>query len=170
MRAAIESDTVNSDWIVPGAALLLVVLVVLALLILLVTVRDRRRVAAELAQTRAEAAELRAKVDELAQQSIVSDRPPAEFVITDIDRRDRVPAERIEGRLFADIVLRETVVKVAAAVGGVRRALSPEVRNRVRFEMKREVKRARKERKQELKQARRDLHARQRARLGEDAA
>ncbi|WP_154402817.1 hypothetical protein [Nocardioides speluncae] len=157
----------NSDWIVPGA---LAVLVALALLVLLVTVRDRRRVAAELAATRVEAAELRAKVDALALQSAVTDRPPAEFVITDIDRADRVPATRIEGRLFADIVLRETVVKAAAAAAGVRRALSPEVRNRVRFEMKREVKRARKERKQELKQARRELHARQRARLGEDAA
>lgn len=146
------------------------VLVALTLLVLLVLVRDRRRVAAELTETRAEAAELRAKVDALALKEAASSRPAAEFVITDIDRADRVPVERIEGRLFADIVLRETVVKAAAAVGGVRRALSPEVRNRVRFEMKREVKRARKERKQELKQARRDLHARQRAMLGEDAA
>jgi hypothetical protein len=165
---------VNSDWIVPGA---LVVLVALTLLVLLVLVRDRRRVAAELTETRAEAAELRAKVDALAQPDVTISRPPAEFVITQaglgfetVAGRPPQPAATIEGRLFADIVLRETVVKAAAAVGGVRRALSPEVRNRVRFEMKREVKRARKERKQELKQARRDLHARQRARLGEDAA
>lgn len=145
-------------------------LVALTLLVLLVLVRDRRRVAAELSETRAEAAELRAKVDALALKEVASSRPAAEFVITDIDRADRVPVERIEGRLFADIVLRETVVKAASVVGGVRRALSPEVRNLVRFEMKREVKRARKVRKQELKQARRDLHARQRAQLSEDAA
>ena len=43
------------------------------------------------------------------------------------------------GALFADLVLRETVVKAASLAHGVRRALDPETRNRIRFEMRREV-------------------------------
>jgi hypothetical protein len=65
-------------------------------------------------------------------------------------------APRIEGRQFADIVLRESVVKAAALSHGVRRALAPEVRNRIRFEMRREVKRSRKERRAALREIRRD--------------
>ena len=66
-------------------------------------------------------------------------------------------------------MLRETVVKAASLGHGVRRALAPETRNRIRFEMRREVRRARKQRRADLKEARRDLHARQRAMLAERA-
>ena len=55
----------------------------------------------------------------------------------------------------------DEALDVAAA--GLRRALAPEVRNRIRFEMKREVKRSRKQRKADMKQARREWEARQRA-------
>lgn len=72
-----------------------------------------------------------------------------------------VPA-RIEGRLFSDIVARETVVKTAGLVHGLRRAASPEVRNRVRFEMRQELKRTRRRRRADLKEALRDLRRRQR--------
>ncbi len=74
--------------------------------------------------------------------------------------------------LFADIVLRETVVQAAALAAGLRRALSPESRNRIRFEMRREVKRARKQRRADLREARREWEARQRAQvdLDEDSA
>ena len=74
--------------------------------------------------------------------------------------------------LFADLVLRETVVKAAGLAHGVRRAWAPETRNRIRFEMKREVKRARKQRRADIKEARREWAARQRADMsdGEDAA
>ncbi|MFW6774740.1 hypothetical protein ACOACO_10680 [Nocardioides sp. CPCC 205120] len=78
-------------------------------------------------------------------------------------RRTVEVAGRVDGRLFADLVLRETLVRAAAVTYGVRRALAPETRNRVRFEVRREVKRSRRARRAELKQARRDLHARQRA-------
>ena len=40
---------------------------------------------------------------------------------------------------------------------GVRRALSAENRNRIRFEMRREVKRARRQRRRDLKEAKRHL-------------
>ena len=69
---------------------------------------------------------------------------------------------------FADIVLKETVVKAASLAHGVRRGLAPAARNRIRFEMKQEVRRARKQRRSDLKAAQRDLHARQRAVLRVD--
>jgi hypothetical protein len=70
---------------------------------------------------------------------------------------------RLTAPAFADTVLRETVVQTASLVQGVRRALAPETRNRIRFEMKREVKRARKDRKVEVKEALREYRARRRA-------
>lgn len=75
-------------------------------------------------------------------------------------------AGRIDGRLFADLVVRETLVRVGSVAHGLRQALDPATRNRIRFEVRREVKRSRKARKADLKQARRDLHARQRAAQG----
>jgi hypothetical protein len=75
---------------------------------------------------------------------------------------DLVAPRTIDGTLFADTVLRETVVKAASLAHGVRRGLAPATRNRIRFEMKQEVRRSRKQRRTDLKHARRDLHARQR--------
>jgi hypothetical protein len=99
--------------------------------------------------------------------AVVDDR---EYVITDLgqERGPRVPARVVPAPMFADIVLRESVIKTAALAAGLRRALSPEVRNRIRFEMKREVKRSRKERRLMLRAARRDLASRQRATLRPD--
>ena len=77
---------------------------------------------------------------------------------------------RIDGKLFADIVVRESAIKAAGIAHGLRRALAPEVRNRIRFEMKREVRRARKQRKADHREARREWEARQRAEVDEDSA
>ena len=151
-----------------GAAAL--VLVALVATLLLVLVRERSRARTELAATRAEAAELRARIEALAVQMAASRRQPEEYVITHLGDEGfetgaerPQPAERIDGKLFADLVLRETVVKAAALGHGVRRAMAPETRNRIRFEMRREVKRSRKERKDEFKRVRREMHDRQRA-------
>ncbi|MEV5002041.1 hypothetical protein [Nocardioides sp. LML1-1-1.1] len=94
--------------------------------------------------------------------AVVDDR---EYLITDLgqDRGPRTPARVVPAPLFADILVRESVIKTAALAAGLRRALSPEVRNRIRFEMKREVKRSRKQRKLMLRAARRDWEARERA-------
>jgi hypothetical protein len=103
----------------------------------------------------------------------------SEYVITrigspdadDADAADDTePVDPPDARLFADIVLKETVVKAASFAHGVRRGLSPEIRNRMWFEMRREVKRARKQRRADLKEAQRDWKARQRAALDEDDA
>jgi hypothetical protein len=72
-----------------------------------------------------------------------------------------------DGR-FADIVLRESVIRGASLVHGLRRALAPETVNRIRFEMRREVKRSRKQRRADLRTARREWEARQREALDDD--
>ena len=98
--------------------------------------------------------------------------PPASYVITALDRDEveQPPAPvqgRIDGALFADIVAREGVIKAAGLAHGLRRALSPETRHRIRFEMRREVKRSRKQRRADLKAALRDMQARERAQMAD---
>jgi hypothetical protein len=102
-----------------------------------------------------------------------STRTSEEFVITRLGDGDghETAVEPPDARLFADLVLRESVVRVASLAHGVRRGLSPGNRNRIRFEMRREVKRARKDRKAEEREAIREWRARQRAAVrGESAA
>ena len=157
-------------WLVVGAcALALATLVAL----LLVRAASRREVAA----ARTEAAELRRRLDEL--ERAVADRAqPAAIepvvVASPIEHPEPVVLEPrvVEGRLFADLVLRESVVKTASWVHGVRRALSPENRNRIAFEMRREVKRSRKSRRAEMQEALRAYRARARGARdeSEDAA
>ena len=94
-----------------------------------------------------------------------------EYVITRIGNADVVEVvDPPDAKLFADIVLRETVVKAASFAHGVRRGLSPEIRNKMWFEMRREVRRARKQRRADHKEAQREWKARQRAALDEDDA
>ncbi|RYB96525.1 hypothetical protein EUA06_02860 [Nocardioides glacieisoli] len=84
--------------------------------------------------------------------------------VVDRDELDRVQvAVPIDGRLFADIVARETVVRAASWTAGLRRALAPETRNRIRFHVRQETRRAGRERRAETKQALREFRARERA-------
>jgi hypothetical protein len=83
---------------------------------------------------------------------------------------DNEPGPTLETKLFADVVLRETVVKAASLAYGVRRGLSPANRNRIWFEMRREVKRARKERRAEEREAIREYRARRRNAVQESEA
>ena len=112
---------------------------------------------------------------------VVGGHDETTYVITHLDEARAAPravtVQRLEGRLFADIVARETVVKAASWTHGVRRALTPESRNRIRFHMRQETKRAGRERKVEMKVALREHRARSRAAaadgsapLGEDVA
>ncbi|NYG56084.1 hypothetical protein [Nocardioides perillae] len=163
------------------------------LLTLAATVVTARRAAArgraETAALRRDLAELRAALGTAGGGREVPPEPepdPADaarpsvpaYVITGVGDRPRAPGgpapapARLEGRLFADLVLRESVVKAAALAHGVRRAAAPETRDRVRVELRRELRRARKQRRADLRAARRHLHAEQRADLaaGEDAA
>ena len=102
---------------------------------------------------------------------------PPEYVITHLgepepeaDDRAVEASPTVAPGMFADILLRETVVQTASLFHGVRRALSPENRNRIRFEMRREVKRSRKQRRADIREARREWEARQRAAMSGDRA
>lgn len=158
------------------ATLVLSCLLVLAVAVVVLVVGARRarsraeRVARATAQ---DAEELRAQLATIEERlTEVAPSLPAvrardadpEYVITELGE----PAEAtptVPAPVFVDIVLRESVIRTASLAAGLRRALAPEVRHRIRFEMKREVKRARKQRKVDIKQARREWEARQRERV-----
>jgi len=166
----------SAPWTV---AALLAVLLVSVLLAVSVRGRSGRRAAARRAAAdRAEAEDLRSRLAQLEARVARTERvhrqeadEPAGHLITLLGHEEAAaedeqvppPATTVPASLFADLVLREGVVQVAALAAGVRRALAPEQRHRVRLEMRREVKRARKQRRTEVREARRALADRQRS-------
>ncbi len=170
-----------------GAAALVVGLLTLVAALARVAVM-RRRFEAELTATAAEHAAERerwlAQIQELSATSADREPRPATpalpaVVATAITAVggdpswERLPVAlpvqgdvrvtRLEGRLFVDTLLRESVVKGAALTHGLRHALSPRVRHQIRFEMGLEVKRSRRQRRSDQKRAMREFRARQRA-------
>jgi hypothetical protein len=169
--------TTEQVWLAAACALA----TVLALVALLLAARALRRAA----RAEARAAALDERVALLESPVVGAPHPVAEtgtstFVITHVGEREPLAreaalAEPIDGRLFADIVARETVVKAASWTHGLRRALSAESRNRIRFQVRQETRQAGRERKAEVKQALREHRARRRdagfvAEVGEDVA
>jgi hypothetical protein len=151
--------------------------VALAALVLAFAGLRRARRAESLAATLAErVAVLESPVPDVPAPA-VDHAEASTYVITRIEE-DRVArdgnapvAVPIDGRLFADIVARETVVKAASWSAGLRRALAPESRNRIRFHVRQETRRAGRERRAETKQALREFRARERAAVArEDVA
>ncbi len=170
----------TQHWIVPAGLGLLALLALTLALVSLALVRVRSRTRRELAAARAETAALRADLDQierfLASQVPRRPREPEEYTITRLGQAlppdpagGTGPPATIDRALFADLVLRETVVRAASLAHGVRRALSPESRNRIRFEVGREVKRSRKQRRADTRQAVREWEARQRAAMADGA-
>ncbi len=152
------------DWTLSAVGVA-VALALLALGLGVSLYRSRSRTGDALAAARRETAALRARLEALEQRLAGPARPTtddSEYVITHLgeDERDPVEPARIETALFADLVLRESVVKMAGLAHGLRRALDPETRNRIRFEMRREVRRARKQRRADARQARRESEGR----------
>lgn len=151
-----------------ATAAALAVVVVLGALVAVLLV-GHRRMRTELAATRATQVDLLRRLESLDQPSPASRHPEveaAEFVITHLGESDPAAAEqevpgRIEGRLFADIVAREILVKGASWTYGVGRALSAENRNRLRFEVRRETRRATRRRRADVKEALRQYYERQ---------
>lgn len=154
---------------------------VLLLLVVLLALGGRRRARRRLEEAEAREAELRERLETL-EKRLAPPEPVGrrrrgdekEYVITSLGE-DGEPVEvepvvrrTLTAPAFADAVFRETVVHSAALVHGVRRALSPEVRFKIRYEMHREVKRARKDRKSEMREALREYRERQRAAVDED--
>ena len=154
-------------------ALLLILLVVL----LATTLSGRRRMRQALAASRVEVDALRTQLEamsvEFESARIVAAAAPAlpqtEYLITSAGASDLFDNETaVSNRAVLSVAFGEPLVKVVAFGYGVRRALSPETRNRIAFEMRREVKRARKERKRDTKRAGRETTSKSERR--EDAA
>jgi hypothetical protein len=156
-----------------GIAALLLILVV----VLLVAVTSaRRRLDRELDTAQADVAALRARLEELSSRPDTSSAAagpslPTEYLITDagISTDASTGGHSAAGhgttsgdRVVLSATLGEPLVKILAFGHGVRRALSAENRNRIAFEMRREVKRSRKQRRRDLRQARRMVNAEQR--------
>jgi hypothetical protein len=151
-------------WLVVGGLALSCLLLAVAVLRLRATGTRSR---AELDAVRERLEGLETRRDDPRRAEAATAAAQVEFVITDLgDPVEPAPEPvPLDAPTFADIVLKETVVKAASLAHGVRRGLAPANRNRIRFEMKQEVRRSRKQRRADLKAAQRDLHARQRADL-----
>lgn len=163
--------------------LALAALALVALVLVVSLARLRALTGRDLASARAEAAALRERLDRLEQEQ-VRPAPPLrvderEYTITHLGENENGTETEpetgeqasLERAVFADLVLRESVIRLGSLSHGVRRALSAESRNRIRFEMKREVKRARKQRRVEQREAYREWQARQRdQQRGQDVA
>ncbi|ANH39397.1 hypothetical protein I601_2986 [Nocardioides dokdonensis FR1436] len=158
----------TEQWSVPAWALVATTVAVLLLGLLAATAlvsvgRARRRAAAELDAVREGAERLLARVEEVERRLLHergTQRDEREYLITHVgegpsvaDAPEDVPT--VPAPLFADIVLRESAVQAASLAHGLRRALAPETRHRIRFAMRREVKRARKQRRTNVRAARR---------------
>jgi hypothetical protein len=163
---------------VPSGLVLLTALAVVVVGVagtVLATAGARRRMQAELRSHRAEIAALTARVDGLERTSERPDRDRHEdYVITALPVAAPPVASVADdsrvGAGFVSVAAGESLVRVVSLAYGVRRALSPESRNRIRFEMRREVKRARKQRRRDVRAAQRHLRTAQRQDMDGEAA
>ena len=156
------SGPMDTPVLIAVAAVVLVI--VLGLLLALLRSRAESRRALLTAQQ--DTAELRARLDALSDQlerqsaTMVRTDDPA-YVITDAG--EPRPEPNVADALVLSATVGEPLVKVVAFGHGVRRALSAESRNRIWFEMRREIRRARKQRRREMKDAWRRMQAEERA-------
>lgn len=116
--------------------------------------RSRRQLEGDLAEARLELVALRERLDQLSARGgpgpggASSGLPVTqEFLITTAGTSG--PPVEVPDRAVLSLTLGRPLVKVAAFAYGVGRALSPQNRNRIAFEMKREMKRSRKQRRRE---------------------
>lgn len=137
------------------------VVALLLLGLLVVLLRSRAETRRRLAAAQAETAVLRARLDDLASR-LEHPAPVAApaasdtaYVITDAGTFavEPVVADRVVLGPSMGTTLGEPLVKALALGHGVRRALSPESRHKIRFEMRREARRTRKGRRREMKAA-----------------
>ena len=143
--------------------------VLLSAALVLLVLRAATRTRSDLAAARAETAELWDRVESLSAQleqttssSRVTTDGQSAYVITDAgDQRADGPG--VPDRLVLSATVGEPLVKVVAFGHGVRRALSAESRNRIGFEMRREVRAARRRRRRESRDLLREARAAQRA-------
>ena len=138
--------------------------------LLAIVLRSRTESRRQLAAAMAETAELRRRLDALSEQvertsaierAAATQAAEAAYVITDAGNPR--PEPTVSDRVVLSATVGEPLVKVVSFGHGVRRALSAESRNRIWFEMRREVRRARRQRRREMKVAWRRMRAEERA-------
>ena len=153
-------------WIVGGYVAYVGLAIGAALLVALAVavVRGQRRMRAleeRLARAeQAQPAEAPPRVVEhaIALRSVTDEDDDETLVPTPLGaEEDPEPVERVDREMFWDLLLRESVVRAAAVGHGVRAVLDPRARNRIRFEVRQEIKRARKQRRSEERAAVRQL-------------
>lgn len=143
-----------------GAAVLLLVLLGAAVATVVIGRRGRARERSLLAAAQRDVDVLRTRVDELSAEltasraAAVNDPGSAEYLITTAGDPVEPDLPQVPERAVLSVTLGEPLVKLAAFGYGLRRALSPESRNRIAFEMRREVKRARKARRRHARRTR----------------
>src|SRR3954451_23893368 len=149
-------------------ALCAVALVLGVAVVMVVAAAARQRLEAELQAVRGELREVRSRLERLEEPSAARgpgdpaagrDRATAaEYLITTLadEETEPAPSQMTSGQ-FASVAVGESLVRVASLAHGVRRALSAEQRNRIRFEMGREAKRSRRQRRRDVRAARRHL-------------
>lgn len=121
-------------------------------------VRSGRRAVAREHAARADLEELRSRLDALSAElaGARSPQPPVghdtEYLITDAGALQDLP--QVPERAVLSVTVGEPLVKAAAFGWALRRVLSAESRNRIGFEMRREIKRARKARRRAARRTR----------------
>ncbi|RNL64124.1 hypothetical protein EFK50_06170 [Nocardioides marmoriginsengisoli] len=134
--------------------------------------RGRADLEAMLDAAHRESDDLRAQLDDLVAPGSVAPRSaPASptYVITDAGSGPVEPAEEpvpVPDRLVLSATLGAPLVKAAAFTHGLRRAFSAESRNRIWFEMRREVRSSRKRRRRQVREHLRNVRADERAQEG----
>ena len=156
----------GSGWIVGGylAYVGLAIGAALFLALAVAVVRGQRRLR-RLEERLARAEQVRQGVPERSIEPAVALRSVADededeeaLVPTPLGSdEDPEPVERVDREMFWDLLLRESVVRAAAVGHGVRAVLDARARNRIRFEVRQEIKRARKQRKSDERAAVRQL-------------
>jgi hypothetical protein len=148
-------------WAALGAGVALLLLLAVAALASTLSARRSRSREEALAAALAELDQLRERVQHLdTELSASRDQASAvpestDYVITTAGEHAPVGhLPQVPERAVLSVTVGEPLVKVAAFAYGLRKALSPETRNRIAFEMRREVKRARKERRKAARRAR----------------
>jgi hypothetical protein len=168
-----------------GAGVAATLLVVGVVVLLTRRRRSRADLEAMLAASQHEVDDLRHRLDELTggrpaylDELFAEPSAPtatagqADFVITHVGEAGLDPAASaadglaVPDRLVLSATVGEPLVKLAAFSHGVRRALSAESRNRIWFEMRREVRAARKRRRRLVKDYLRETRAQERANEG----
>lgn len=138
---------------------------VLSLVALVVVVRGSQRARRDLAAHSAQASQsqtaqlaleerLEERIEELNQRLTRLEPTAAHetaYVITDAG--DPEPRVSVPDRVVLSATVGEPLVKAVALGHGLRRALSPEARNRIRFEVRRETRRSRRQRRREMREA-----------------